>query len=98
LEKIHCAFAKLRYKTLSSSQDFYGAAIAQWLSVRLPIGRLGVPQPLSELPYRSFGKSVHLNRPGKKHNSGFGLPPIAVTKNKIKKNKKNFYARMCLLL
>jgi len=36
------------------------------------------PQPLSELPY--LGKSVHLNRPGQKHNSGFGLPPIAVTK------------------
>jgi len=40
------------------------------------------PQPLNELPYRSLGKSVHLNRPGKKHNSGFGLPPIAVTKKK----------------
>ena len=25
-----------------------------------------------------MGKSVHLNRPGKKHNSGLGLPPIAV--------------------
>jgi len=24
-----------------------------------------------------LGKSVHPNRPGKKHNSGFGLPPIA---------------------
>jgi len=33
-----------------------------------------------------LGKSVHLNRPGKKHNSGFGLPPIAVTK--INNNKK----------
>jgi len=42
-----------------------------------------ITQPLSELPYHSLGKSVHLNRPGKKHNSGFGLPPIAVTK-KIK--------------
>jgi len=29
------------------------------------------------LPQRCLGKSVHLNRPGKKHNSGFGLPPIA---------------------
>jgi len=29
-----------------------------------------------------LGKSVHLNRPGKKHNSGFGLPLIAVTKIK----------------
>ena len=38
------------------------------------------PQPLSELPKRSLGKSVHFNLPGKKHNSGFGLPPIAVTK------------------
>jgi len=33
--------------------------------------------PLSELPSRSLVKSVHLNRPGKKHNSGSGLPPIA---------------------
>jgi len=32
------------------------------------------------LPQRSLGKSVHLNCPGMKHNSGFGLPPIAVTK------------------
>jgi len=31
-----------------------------------------------------LGKSVRLNRPGKKHNSGFGLPPIAVTKIKVK--------------
>jgi len=38
------------------------------------------PQPLRELPYRSLGKSVHLNRPGKKHNSGFGLSPFAVAK------------------
>jgi len=38
------------------------------------------PQPLSELPLRSLGKSVHLNRPGKKHNPDLGLPPIAVTK------------------
>jgi len=29
-----------------------------------------------------FGKSVHLNRPGKKHNSGVGLPLFAVTKIK----------------
>jgi len=27
-----------------------------------------------------LGESVHLKRRGKKHNSGFGLPPIAVTK------------------
>jgi len=27
-----------------------------------------------------LGKSVHLNRPGEKHNSGFGLPQIPVTK------------------
>jgi len=38
------------------------------------------PQPLSELPQRSMRKSVHLNRPGKKHNSGFDLPPIAKIK------------------
>jgi len=40
------------------------------------------PRLLSELPQRSLGKSVHL---GKKQNSGFGLPPIAVI-------KKNFFA------
>ena len=45
------------------------------------------PQPLGEL-LRFLGKSVHLNRPGKKHNSGFGLPPIAVTKI----NKKKRYS------
>jgi len=28
--------------------------------------------------------------PGKKHNSGFGLPPIAVTKNKNKKKTMSF--------
>jgi len=32
------------------------------------------------LPWRSLGKSGHLNRPGKKHNSGLGLLPIAVAK------------------
>ena len=48
------------------------------------------PQPLSELPWRSLGTSVHINRPGKKHISGFGLPPIAVTKiNNKKKGKIN---------
>jgi len=46
------------------------------------------PQPLSELPYSFLGKSVHLNLPGKKHNTGFGLPPIAVPK--IYKKKKNY--------
>jgi len=45
---------------------------------------------VSELPQRSLGKSVHLNRPGKKHNSGLGLPPIAVAKiNKKKLTAKN---------
>jgi len=34
-----------------------------------------------------LGKSVHLNRPGKKHNSGFGLLPTALTKIKKKKKK-----------
>jgi len=38
------------------------------------------PRPLSESPQRCLGKSVHLNCPGKKQNSGFGLPPIVVTK------------------
>jgi len=38
------------------------------------------PRPLSELSQRFLGKSVHLNHPGKKHNSGFGLLPIAFTK------------------
>jgi len=32
-----------------------------------------------------LGKSIHLNRPRKKHNSGFDLLPIAVTE--IKKRK-----------
>jgi len=32
--------------------------------------------------------SVHLNRPGKKHSSGFGLPPIAVTE--INKKSREF--------
>jgi len=27
-----------------------------------------------------FGKSVHLNRPGKKHSSGVGLSLLAATK------------------
>jgi len=40
---------------------------------------------ISELPQHSLGKSVHLNRPGKKHNSGLGLPPIAVAKINKKK-------------
>jgi len=40
-----------------------------------------------------LGKSVHLNRPGKKHNSGFGLSPTAVTKIKLKKeiNKEHVF-------
>jgi len=46
------------------------------------------PPQLSELPQRSLGKSVHLNRPGKKHNSGFGLPPIAINKKMNKKTTK----------
>jgi len=33
-----------------------------------------------------MGKSVYLNHPGKKHNSGFGLPPISVTKIHTKNN------------
>jgi len=35
-----------------------------------------------------LGKSVHHNRPGKKHNTGFGLPPIAVTNINKKKHSK----------
>jgi len=34
-----------------------------------------------------LGKSVHLNRPGKKDNSSFGLPPIEVTKTNNKKSR-----------
>jgi len=34
-----------------------------------------------------LGKSFHPNRPGKKQISGFGLPPIAVTKNQLDKKK-----------
>jgi len=45
---------------------------------------LGV-RPLSESPQRSLGKSVHLNRPGKKQISGFGLLPIAVIKIELGK-------------
>jgi len=37
------------------------------------------------LPSRSLGKSVRLNRPSKKHNSGFGLPPTAGSKINKKK-------------
>jgi len=33
-------------------------------------------------------KGVYFNLLGKKHVSGFGLPPIAVTQNS---NKKNYY-------
>jgi len=43
------------------------------------------PQPLSESPLHSLGKSVRLNHPGKKQTSGIGLPPTAVTKTKLKK-------------
>jgi len=46
---------------------------------------------MSELPSRSLGKSVHPNRPGKKRSSGFGLPPIAVTKiNKTNHQEYDF--------
>jgi len=31
-----------------------------------------------------LGETIHLNRPGKKHNSGLGLLPIAI-------NKKMFF-------
>jgi len=34
-----------------------------------------------------LGETIHLNRPGKKHNSGLGLLPIAITKI----NKKMFF-------
>jgi len=40
-----------------------------------------------------LGKSVHPNRPGKKRISGFGLPPIAVTKIK---HKKYIYSNIIL--
>jgi len=36
------------------------------------------PRPLSDSPQRSLGKSVHFNRPDKKHYSGFGLAPNVV--------------------
>jgi len=39
-------------------------------------------------PQRSLGKNVHLNRPGKKQKSGFGLHPIAVTNIILKKTHK----------
>jgi len=68
------------FEPTSNCRD--GAAIVQWLSVRLPIGRLDVRSTATEwLAIVLLGKSIHLNRPGKKHNSGFRLPPIVVTKN-----------------
>jgi len=49
----------------------------------LSIGRLGVRSTATEwIAAALHDKSVHLNRPNRKHISGFGLPPIAVTKNK----------------
>jgi len=45
-----------------------------------------------------LGKSVHLNRPGKKHNSGFGLPPIAVTKNLKKQQQKTKKLDWCHII
>ena len=39
-----------------------------------------------------FGKSVHLNRPGKKHSSGVGVSLPAVTKIK----KRHFLAHFIL--
>jgi len=35
-----------------------------------------------------WAKSVHPNLPGKKHKSGFGLPPIIVFAKINKKSKK----------
>jgi len=35
-----------------------------------------------------LGKSVRSNSPGKKHNSGFGLLPIAVTRIKLRKTSQ----------
>jgi len=35
-------------------------------------------------------KSVLLNRPGKKQNSGYGLPLIAFTQNQVKKGQDDF--------
>jgi len=37
------------------------------------------PQPLTESPWCSICKSVHLNHPDNKQISGFGLPPIVKT-------------------
>jgi len=46
------------------------------------------PRPLRELPWRSSGKSVHLNRPCRGQISGFGLPLTAVTKNQIENSDR----------
>jgi len=40
------------------------------------------PRPLSELPWNSLGKSVHLNHPDKKQISNFLLSPVVVTQTK----------------
>ena len=50
-------------------------------------GRVFDPQPLRELPWSSMSKSVHLNHPGKKRNSGFGQPSAAFTQ--VKQQQKN---------
>jgi len=52
------------------------------------------PRPLSESQWRSLDKSVHLNRPGKKQISGFGLPPNVALTN-INNNKENL--RRCIV-
>jgi len=67
------------------SWNIRGRAIVQLfsrISASQLEGRVFDPQPLSELPKRSLVKSVHLNRPGQKQISGFGLPPTTVSEIK----------------
>jgi len=56
-----------------------GAALAQWQSVRLSMGKLGVQSTATEwIAWPSLGKSIHPNHPGKKQTSGFSLQPKSI--------------------
>jgi len=57
-------------KRLNTARELSGGVFASQLE-----GWVVDPRPLSKSPQRSLGKSVHLNRAGKKQISGFGLPP-----------------------
>jgi len=73
------------------------AATAQWSSVRLSIGILGIRlRPLSESVQCSLGKNVHLNRPCKRQicrhqneTNAIFIPSIQEKDNSF--DTKNFY-------